>query len=158
MAMGTTATGLDFGQLASELADRTNPYSPDYPANQAIAIGDFYKGGTYTPHDYGGKGLTVSYSTSGSYRYVRGRNVSGVFRTYYYWDGSYLGYQDTKTDGLLNGSYYYGAAYYIMGSSGVSYYSIWRAEPWAHASSGQIDLGSFAGQVEANGSIQYNGL
>ena len=155
--MGTTATGIDFYELKNSLANPSNPYSPDYNST-AISISDFYKGGTYTPHDFGGKGLTVSYSRSGSYRYVSGRNVSGVFRTYYYWDGSYLGYQDDKADGLLNGSYYYGTSSYITGSSGWSYYQIWRAEPWAHASSGQIDLASFAGQVAASGNIQYNGL
>ena len=157
MAMGTTSTGIEFYELKSELANPSNPYSPNYPSGP-IYISDFYKGGTYTPHDFGGKGLTILYNRTGSYHYVSGRNVSGVFRTYYYWAGSYMGYQDDRSDGLLNGSYYYGTGSYITGGSGWSYYQIWRAEPWAHASSGQIDLGSFAGQVAASGGTQYGGL
>lgn len=156
MAMGTTATGLDFGQLRSELAPAGDPYAAAYPAG-AISFADWYKGGTYTPHSWGGKGLISAYLRTGSYRYCMGRTVSGVFRTYYYWDGAYVGSMDTTSDGLLVGSYYYGRGNYVTGSGSLSYYYIWRAEPWAHSASGQIDLGSFSGQAKAAWNIMYNG-
>ena len=155
MAMGTTATGLDFGQLRSELAPSGDPYAASYPAGQ-ISFADWYKGGTYTPHSWGGKGLIYQYLRTGSYRYCMARTVSGVFRTYYYFDGAYVGSMDTKSDGLLVGSYYYGRGGYVTSSGSLGYYSIWRAEPWAHAASGQIDLGSFSGQAKANWQQQYN--
>ena len=84
------------------------------------------------------------------------RYVGSTYRTYYYFDGSYVGYKDTTTDGLLAGSYYYGRGNYVTASGSLGYYYIWRAEPWAHASSGAIDLGSFAGQNAASGNTQYN--
>lgn len=155
MAVGTTSTGISFSQLRSELAPAGDPYANAYPGG-AISFADWYKGGTYCPHNWGGKSLIYQYLRTGSYRYCMARYVGSIFRTYYYFDGAYVGSKDTTSDGLLVGSYYYGRGHYVTASGSLGYYYIWRAEPWAHASSGQIDLGSFSGQAKANWQNMYN--